>query len=364
MNKELNAVDAKRSLALRGGFHRLDAVPENIHWGYFSRDLQPRLFINSGDIVVIEALSPVGHLYPKGLIDSQIRSVYTSVTDRGPASHMMTGPIGIKEAEPGDALEVRVLDLQPRHPFGIGLAAPGFILGSELGLETFGTVWAIDDVGTSAYAISWFRCTNWKLPQASITAKGRIAREQALRVPLRLHLGVAGVAPAESGRVSSIPPRSVGGNLDQWRFGVGTSMFYPIAVPHGLFSCGDGHLAQGDGEVAATGIETHLTATLQLILHKNYAVSAPLLVTPTHWVIHALADTLDEALQAATRDALDFLVKRGFERMAAYTFLSLAVDFGITQAVDQKVGVHAIIERERVSSMLPTENQASRTPRT
>jgi acetamidase/formamidase len=329
----------------RQQFHVLPALPENIQWGFFDRDLKPRLEVASGDIVRIETVSNIGQLHAQGLLDDQIAAIYETVQDRGPGNHVLTGPVAVANALPGNALEVRVLDLQVRHPYGISLNLPGGILGTETSPKTVCMLWNVSDDGDRAFPIARFKAAISKLPLAEVSEWEDIANSSELSIPTRFHLGTAGLALADPGRWTTLPPRRVGGNVDQWRFGVGTSMFYPVEVPGALFSCGDAHLAQGDGEVAATGIESHMTATLQFIVHDVPWVHTPVLSAPDAWILHAFGDTLDEALSLATREALNFLVARGRAPSDAYALLSLAVDFGITQAVDHKLGVHAVISK-------------------
>jgi acetamidase/formamidase len=295
--------------------------------------------------VRVETVTYHGNVYPDGFTDPTINEIYRGVTERGPGPHLLTGPIAVDGAEPGDSLEVRVLALEPRLPFGLTAQLPGFLLKPDPEEATVGTVWAID--ATLGRAKAMFRFT-YPVPRPAAEVPLRPEREPALRgisVPLRPHLGVSGLASAVNGRVSTRAPGRFGGNMDQWRFGASTTMTYPVLVSGGLFSCGDAHLAQGDGEICATAIESHLTATLQFTVRKGMEVGFPRLETPGAWVLQAFAPTLDEAWKLAAYEALAFLESRGVDRVDAYTLLSVAADFGITQVVDQQLGVHVLVSK-------------------
>jgi len=175
---------------------------------------------------------------------------------------------------------------------------------------------------------------------------GRQPFSRAVRVPVRPHLGVMGVAPAETGRISSIPPGVFGGNVDNWRLGAGTAMAYPVFAPGAGFYVGDPHLAQGDGELCGTAIEASLDVTLQVFLLDDLPITAPLLDTADQWLVHGFGDDLDEAMRMAAEQALWLLTDRlELSRDDAYSLASVALDFGVTQVVDGKVGCHAAIAK-------------------
>jgi acetamidase/formamidase len=151
-----------------------------------------------------------------------------------------------------------------------------------------------------------------------------------------------GVAPAEAGRHSSVPPGLHGGNVDNWRAGPGTTMYYPVAVPGALLSLGDPHLSQGDGEISGTALEASLNVVLQVRIRRDLPVEVPMLETPTHWYTHGFGDDLDEAMTAAARSMLRFLQEFwGLTADDAYSLMSVGGDFTITQVVDSRQGVHA-----------------------
>jgi acetamidase/formamidase len=166
-------------------------------------------------------------------------------------------------------------------------------------------------------------------------------------VPVRPHLGVMGVAPHEPGRRSSIPPGVFGGNVDNWRFGPGATIYYPVFTEGAGFYVGDPHFAQGDGEICGTAIEASLDVRLRLSVVRDRAVVAPLLDTGTHWYTHGFGDDLDEAMAMAAEQMLALLVDRGgFTLDEAYSLASVAVDLGITQVVDGTVGCHAAVAHD------------------
>jgi acetamidase/formamidase len=174
-------------------------------------------------------------------------------------------------------------------------------------------------------------------------------REPALDgvvVPLRPHFGTMGVAPADPQRVSSVPPGDHGGNVDNWRIGPGGRMYYPVQVDGALLSVGDPHVSQGDGEISGTALEASLNGLLRLTVRRDLAFTVPVLETATELLVHGFGDTLDDAMKAAALRTLAILQSQfGLSRADAYSFMSVAVDFTVTQVVDQRQGVHGRIEK-------------------
>ena len=166
-------------------------------------------------------------------------------------------------------------------------------------------------------------------------------------LPLHPFFGVMGTAPpARWGRVSSIVPRAHGGNLDNKELGPGSTLYLPVHVPGALFSCGDGHAAQGDGEVCTTAIETALQGTFEFVVHKDTGLAYPRAETPTHWITMGMDPDLDRCLDIALRDMIVLLgEKAGLSRADAYMLCSLAVDFRVTQTVNVHRGVHAMLAK-------------------
>jgi acetamidase/formamidase len=255
-------------------------------------------------------------------------AVEAAITERGPGAHPLTGPIFIEGAEPGDVLEVRIERIELLTSWGVS----GFLPGG-------GTI--PDDFPYGALRL-------FQLDAATGFAR---MGDVSTRIPLAPFFGTIGVAPPPlSGRISSGPPGPHTGNLDNKDLVAGTTLFVPVLVQGGLLSIGDGHAAQGDGEVSGTAIETSMSGTVQVLLHKNAGRRWPWAETPTHYVSMGLNVDLDEAARIATREMVDFLVReKGLDRDDAYILCSVALDLRITQLVDGTKGVHGMLAK----SLLP-----------
>jgi acetamidase/formamidase len=330
--------------------HDLRATPETVHWGYFDPALAPVLTVRSGDVVRVEAITHHAGDAPDLLMDEAIETIFARVDDRGPGPHVLTGPIAVEGARPGDVLEVRILSAEPRLPYGSNLAAHWGQLYEDFGKERV-TIYELDcaaRLGRALFAYDWTATRLCESP-GTVVAPDPDAREPALvgvQVPLRPHFGTMGVAPAAAGRTSSIPPGDHGGNIDNWRIGAGGTMHYPVAVPGGLLSVGDPHVSQGDGEVSGTALEASLTGLLQLVVRRDLPYTVPVLEDATHLLVHGFGDDLDEAMLAASRRTLTLLGDRyGLTRDDAYSLMSVACDFTVTQVVDGRQGVHASVAK-------------------
>ncbi len=267
----------------------------------------------------------------------------------------MTGPIHVRGAAPGDTLAVRILDMTPRLPYGSNCAANWGLFYSTFGKERI-TIYGLDDgmprgFDTTASPLFGFDFTArplYDLPGV-ITEPDLETRQpfsRPVHVPVRPHFGVMGVAPAEPGRHSSIPPGVFGGNVDNWRLGPGATMCYPVFVDGANLYVGDPHFAQGDGEICGTAIEASLDATIQVFVVKGMGTAAPLLETDTHWFTHGFGDDLDEAMRGAAEQMLWLMQEHlGLSADDAYSLASVAVDLGVTQVVDGRLGCHAAIAR-------------------
>jgi acetamidase/formamidase len=399
--------------------HHLSVDASTVHWGYFSRALKPVIEIASGDTVVIETLSQHASDDVDLMIagDEGAESVFgwtreaknvdrrgagpmdASIFGRGAGEgfgvHICTGPIAMKGAEPGDVLEVRILDIAPRpshdgRVYGSSVAAWwGYHYGDLLDEAPPREIVTIYDVdfetgyASARYAYRWTPTTDpfgvvhatYDYPGVPVNtplARRRLALE-GVRVPLRPHFGVIATAPRETGTIDSVPPAYFGGNFDNWRLGRGATVYLPVSAPGALLSVGDPHAAQGDGEVAGTAIECSLTGTFEVILHKQADLrnkpfedlTYPLIETPGEWVLtgyshpNYLAEfgaeaqsevyaksSLDLAMKDAFRKARRFLMNAaGLSEDEAIALMSAAVDFGVTQVVDGNWGVHAIISK-------------------
>jgi acetamidase/formamidase len=330
--------------------HELKARKNTVHWGYFDAGLAPALRVRSGDLVQIEAVTHHAGDAPELLMDDAIRQLYREIpeADRNPGVHIMTGPILVEDARPGDMLEVRYLSMRPRFAYGSNLAASWGHLYGDFQKERV-TIYELDRTSNTAAALFAYDYPGTYATPGRITDTGTCNCVPALagfRVPTRPHLGTAGVAPNEQGRVSTVPPGRHGGNIDNWRIGSGATMFYPVAVDGALFSVGDPHVSQGDGEISGTAIEASLDVLMQIVLRKDFHVPSPLLETHDEWIVHGFDPDLNLAMRAASLEMLHLLTEiHGVSRDDAYSLMSVAVDFTVTQVVDGRQGVHARVPR-------------------
>ncbi len=331
--------------------HTLRAEPKTCHWGFFDASRAPVITVRSGDLIQAEAVSSHAGDDPDLMFDAGVEALYRGIPeqDRRPGPHIMTGPIYVEGARPGDLLEVRYLSMTPRRPYGSNFAGSWGHLYREFGNRERVTIYQIDEVTRSAVALYAYDFPGKYSTPGTITRCPACDRQTALtgvRVPIRPHLGVAGVAPDQPGRVSSVPPGRHGGNIDNWRIGAGATMYYPAQVAGGLFSVGDPHVSQGDGEVSGTAIESSLDVLFQIVLRRDFTFPSPLLETPEYWIVHGFDEDLDLAMRAAALDMLTLLTEqRGLSRKDAYSLMSVAADFAVTQVVDQRQGVHVRIPR-------------------
>ena len=334
-----------------GALHHLPATPRTIHWGYFNAALAPVLKVKSGDLIQAEAITHHAGDAPELMMDETVSTIFREVpeADRNPGVHIMTGPIWVEGAQPGDMLEVRYLNMTPRCNYGSNLAANWGHLYKEFGEKERVTIYQLDPNANVATALYAYDFPGKYLVPGTITHCPVCDREPALkgvRVPTRPHLGTAGVAPDVAGRVSTIPPGAHGGNIDNWRIGAGATMYYPVAVDGALFSIGDPHISQGDGEISGTAIEASLDVLFQIVLRKDFSFAAPLLETPECWMVHGFDEDLDQAMRNAALGMLDLLVDhQGLSRNDAYSLMSVCADFTVTQVVDGRQGVHSRIPR-------------------
>jgi len=334
-----------------GALHVLPARPETCHWGYFSPDLAPALTIRSGDMVQAEAVTHHAGDAPELMMDEAIKAIWQAIPeeDRNPGVHLMTGPIYIEGAQPGDMLEVRYLRMVPRVNYGSNLAANWGHLYEEFERQERVTIYEIDPNTQTAAALYAYDFKGFYGTPGTVTHCSKCDREPALegvRVPVRPHLGTAGVAPDIAGRTSTIPPGLHGGNIDNWRIAAGSTMYYPVQCEGGLFSIGDPHISQGDGEISGTAIESSLDVLFQVVLRKDFSFPSPLLETPNYWIVHGFDEDLNIAMKKTAVDMLGLLTGHlGLSRNDAYSLISVAADFGITQVVDGRQGTHVRIPR-------------------
>jgi len=211
------------------------------------------------------------------------------------------------------------------------------------------TIYQLDRATNQATALFAYDVGEKYLVPGRITDCSACKCEPALagvRIPTRPHLGTAGVAPDVKGRVSSIPPGKHGGNIDNWRIGAGATMFYPVQVPGALFSVGDPHISQGDGEISGTAIEASLDVLFEVRVRKDFQFPSPLLETPRNWIVHGFDEDLNLAMRNASLDMMTLLTEQQkLSRDDAYSLMSVAADFAVTQVVDGTRGIHCRIAR-------------------
>ena len=311
--------------------------PETVHWGYLSGALDPVLRVRSGDVVTMDTVSHEGLLADQGPpevffarfgisredILADVVAVYTRVQHSGLGPHVVTGPIYVEGALPGDVLAIHVLKAEPRVPYGVNsMRSNKGGLPDEFTLNRSVVIPFDIERGVACFA-------------------------PKIEIPLAPFFGIMAVGPARSlGRVSSVPPGVYGGNIDLKDLTVGSTLYLPVHVPGALFMTGDGHAAQGDGEVDLTAIETSLTGTFRFEVIKGKTLQWPRAETPTHWIAIGLDEDLNAAMRIAIRETIDFLVgEKGLSREDAYALASIAVDFEVTQVVDSVKGIHAMIPK-------------------
>lgn len=305
--------------------HRLEATPSTVAYGYYWAEAKPALRIASGDIIDVDTLltnTPMG-LSRAGVSDNQIQvSLKAIVNDvsgdrRGPGGHILTGPVYVEGAQPGDVLEVKILSIDFAIDYGYN-GCSGFLPENCT-------------PGSVAKIIS--------LDKKNMTAK----LFPGIVVPLRPFFGSMGVAPApELGRVSSNPPGRHAGNLDNKELVVGSTLYIPVFVPGALFEIGDGHAAQGDGEVDQTAIETSLRGRIQLSVRKGPRLNWPRAETATDFITMAADPDLTVATKTAIQEMVDFIAEtRKLTKHQAYQLVSISGNVAVTQLVDKpNVGVH------------------------
>ncbi|MFC6719959.1 acetamidase/formamidase family protein [Halovenus amylolytica] len=251
-------------------------------------------------------------------------TVKEEVPYTGPGPHVVTGPIYVNDAEPGDILEVHVSDIELRAPYGINLFAP--------------------NAGALPEEFPWSETHAVPFDLETETAHFN----EDIEFPLDPFFGIMAVSPpASTGRVSTGPPDYFGGNMDLRQLGVGTSIYFPVNTEGALFWAGDGHAAQGNGEICVTAAETSMTGTFNFTLHKTDGrLDWPVAETDSHYITMGINQDLDDAMKHAVRETISFLVgQKGLSPADAYRLGSMAIDFNISQVVDGNEGIHAMIPK-------------------
>ena len=314
---------------LAGETHRLTPHPNTVTWGWFDPQTPPALRVRSGDTVDIEALAAGGSEVleasglPRAQIPSALLEIERAVKDRGEVPHILTGPVYVEGAEPGDVLEVKILSINLVDPYAWNTFRPG-----------------------RGFLPDEFPYAHFKL--TALDFQRRVAKfSDRIEIPVAPFFGVMGVAPPPAiGRVLSGPPWVHTGNMDNKELVAGATLFMPVHAKGALFMVGDGHAAQGDGEVCVTALETSLRGTFQLTVRKDMKLHWARAETPTHVITMGFHENLEEAAKIAVNEMLDYLVnERQLTRSEAYILTSDAVDLRITQLVDGKKGVHAMLPK-------------------
>lgn len=330
--------------------HYVRLTPENSVIGNFPAQKAEILTIKSGETVKIDtgggagwrnpAMEPVAWLKQNNIpttVDNPAIKESIEVWDKAvryagiQSGHYLVGPINVEGAMPGDSLEIRILSVVPRIPYGTTGSGPGRSLKQLDGAKPAAHVTILDlkrNVGVFAPKIE---------------------------VPLGPFMGVMGVQPPEEDGLnhSSSPPGKFGGNLDCRELVAGTTLYLPVFAPGARFFTGDAHAAQGDGEITGTAIETANTVTLTFILHKGKTLSMPRAETPTHYIAYGMNEDLEGAMQQAVDESVSYINDitgwTGSER--ALPLASIGVDFHITQIVDYTKGIHAMIPKSMFKSV-------------
>jgi acetamidase/formamidase len=301
---------------------------------FFDASLKPVLTINSGDTVRLETATGNPKYFeklgvPKDKIPQELYTAFEGLPydesgpDRGRADATLDGPIKVNGAEPGDVLEVRIRSVQIRFPIGAQSFVPDRgVLTEDFPYEKHRVLFMDLDKQTVEYA-------------------------PGIVVPLKPFWGIVGVAPPpKMGRVSSGPPNIFGGNMDNRDLVAGSTIYLPVYAPGALLSIGDGHAAEGEGEVCLSAIETSLKGEIQVILHKGKPLKLPRAETPTHYIAMGFDPDLNIAAKIATREMLDWIVEmKGLKRDDAYMLASATMDLIVTQAVDGTKGIHAMLPK-------------------
>jgi acetamidase/formamidase len=318
-------VAASQALGASPTTHRLEVTPSTIAYGYYWAEAAPVLRIASGDIIDVDTLltnTPAGLAkagVPDEKIQQSLQAVVNEVTGdrKGPGGHILTGPVYVEGAEPGDVLEVKILSISLPIDYGYN-GCKGFLPEN-----------CEPDAPAKILTLDRKRMTAEFAP--------------GIVIPLRPFYGSMGVAPApEAGRVSSNPPGRHAGNLDNRELVAGSTLYIPVFARGALFEIGDGHAAQGDGEVDQTAIETSLRGRLQLTVRKNFKLTWPRAETSTDYISMATDPDLAVATRGAIQEMVDFLVaEKHLTRHQAYQLVSLAGNVAVTQLVDKpNLGVH------------------------
>jgi acetamidase/formamidase len=335
-----------------GADHHVRSRPETVTWGWIPIDRPPMITVTSGQSVRIDTLSHHGTTQAQDpdtfLADFGIRrdEILQDARDfwasragrpregRGGA-HILTGPIAVAGAEPGDMLEVQVLELRARAPFGVNTTGPASgVLGSDYPGSRAGDP-PLDIAAGTRHV----------LRSGTVGGREVVLFSDGIQIPFAPFMGIMAVAPANpvvgqpgvtiAGVQNSTPPGPYGGNMDLKDLGVGSRLYLPVFHRGALFYAGDPHGAQGNGEVSGNALEQSLTGVFRFVLHKGKTITAPRAETETHYILMGIDVDLDRAMRMAVTETVKFLVEeKGLTAATAFSLASLAVDFQVAEAVD------------------------------
>ena len=321
-----------------GRVHVVESNRETVRLGVFDATLPPIVTIESGDWVSFpNTWSHFMNELQPGVPIGRLVELRTSNPGRGP--HSIIGPIAVRDAEPGDVVEIRCRRLHP---------------------VTWGAVFNNPAALGTGLLPQDFSQGQIKYVDLDLTRmEGKFAPD--ITVPLTPFQGILGVAPPDGffpalspGVTSSVSPGPNGGNLDLRELTEGSVLYLPVWQPGALIYTGDSHAVQGDGEISLTALETRMQEVLiQVVLHKQKKFQWPVAETATHWITLGLDKDLNTAMTLAARNAIDFLASRAkLSPHDAYALCSIAVSFRVTQVVDVARGVHAMIPKSLFSGEL------------
>lgn len=368
------------------GNYYVPSTLETIQWGYLpNRDAQPILSVASGSTVTFDTVSHEGlledqgrnaeqYFTSKGVKADQILAEAKLITQSslkhdfnkdGP--HIITGPIEILGAQPGDVLKVEVLNIEPRVGYGVisNRHGKGTLVDEfpKLPAEASPTSARPASYGNVSVFTPIEKIANGQYEGVIKTASGK-----SIRFPLKPFMGIMGVAPNTSEPVNSVPPAHYGGNLDINEMGKGSTFYFPVQVSGALFYTGDSHFSQGNGEVALTALEGSARATFKFTVLKagqdpipSQTLKQSLGETAEYWITPGLDKDLNEAMKNSTREAIRFLNQHyGIDEELAYAYLSAATDFNVSQVVDRTKGIHGMIRKKDFREFGPIQKKSSK----
>ena len=304
------------------------ATPNTIHWGYYDASLKPVLKVDSGDIIDVSTVSGDPAAFKNLGVDptdipSELIQIHTQVKDKGPGPHILTGPILVEGAQPRDVLEIEILNVSPMVNYGHNNFCPSY--------------------GTLPEDYPYQRSKLLKLNLEKNTAQF----SDNIELSLNPFFGQLGVAPPQIiKRLDSTSPGFHGGNLDNKELIAGSKVFLPVHVPGALFSVGDGHAIQGDGEASISALETCLNGKLKLTVRKDLRLLWPMAETYNHIISMGFHENLFEASKMAIRNMILYMIQSlGLDQDDAYSLISLSVDLHVTQLVNGVKGIHGLLPK-------------------